>query len=401
MTARVTTWAAALLWLISGAGFVAIYGIETARDGWSSQVADLGWALILVTPTVGAVVAIHRPRNPIGWLIGVFSVTLIGTFLASTIYPPGSSSVPIAGRWLVWVTEIMTPAMLLAMCTLLLLFFPTGRVPSPRWRPVTWLTIALILGIAARKAFGSEQLWTDPVVMNPAYAARVGTVLQSVEVLGLILVPAVILASLVSLVMRFTHARGVERRQLEWFTYAVGLEVAALLLTIISSEIAWGGQDLIYGVLGFYAIWIGMPIVIPLVVGIAILRHNLFDIERLIHRTLVYGALTLSLGSVYVLLVLAPAIIVGSGGSMPDVVIAAATLVVAALIRPLRGHIQRIVDRRFYRHRYDAVRTVERFSTQMRDIVELPALESALVATAAESMQPAHVSLWLRPPPAR
>jgi len=240
-------------------------------------------------------------------------------------------------------------------------------------------------------------------IQNPAYVEAVAGIAAPLETpLSLaspIVFAVLIVAPALSLVLRFRQAKGAERQQLKWVAYVVLLWLVCTIATILVAEIGailfgidndWSG-DLKFALLPAIVI-IGLPVAI----GIAMLRHQLYDIDLLIRRTLVYGLLTLSLGLVYGLLALLPAIVVGAGGSAPQVVVAASTLVVAALTRPLRSRIQHIVDRRFFRRKYDATLTLEAFSGRLRDEVDITMLAAALRATVQETMQPAHVSLWLR-----
>lgn len=401
MTSRIPGLIAGAMWLTSVAVLLGMYVVASVRDGWEWYERDLVSAfagpLILVTPTVGAIVATRRPRNPIGWILCLVGVALTGAFFASTLYPTGTRSIPQAGRWLAWTTEILTPAALLSMLTFLLLLFPSGKLVSSRWRVVAWLAGLLILGLSLNTAFGTEQIWTDPIVRNPVYVPAVETVLRPTGTLVLVLAPVVIVASLASLAVRFNRSHGVERRQMKWFVYAAGLDVTAIIVAFTFAELDPSGSPVV-DILYFYGIWVGLPVGIPLVVGIAILRHNLFDIDRIINRTLVYLALTIALGGCYL------ALIVGLGGllrtisgSSNAIVTAASTLLVAGMFRPLRQLIQGTVDRRFYRSRYDAERTIEAFSSRLRDQIGLATLSGELQATVDATMQPSSISVWLRP----
>jgi hypothetical protein len=198
------------------------------------------------------------------------------------------------------------------------------------------------------------------------------------------------------LVLRFRGARGIERQQLKWFLLAAGCVVASVLgaLALSIVELTGWAFDILY----VFGIWIGIPVVIPTVTGIAILRHNLYDIDLIINRALVYLALTVSLVVSYLALVLSLGWLLRTlTGQSSSVVTAASTLGVAALFQPLRHWIQGGVDRRFYRSRYDAARVVERFGERLRDEVDLATLGAELHSVATQTMQPAHVSLWLRP----
>jgi hypothetical protein len=272
-----------------------------------------------------------------------------------------------------------------------LLLFPTGRLPSARWRPVAVAAAAATAGITALGALKPTLVDENYTVRNPIGLAwvpqdpeqsAVGAVL-----VGLLLV--CMCAAGVSLVLRFRRSQGVERQQLKWFTYAGALMVLALL----ASDYLLPDSSLVEVLAGL------ILALVPVAAGIAILRYRLYDIDRLINRTLVYGTLTALLGGVYaaVVLVLGQGF-GGVGGEPPSWAVAGATLAVAALFQPARRRVQAVVDRRFNRRRYDAAKTVEAFSARLREELDLDTLSAELLAVVNQTMQPIRVSLWLRPP---
>jgi peptidoglycan/LPS O-acetylase OafA/YrhL len=271
------------------------------------------------------------------------------------------------------------------------LLFPTGRLPSPRWRPVA-VTAALAItavtvlgGVQPTLKLQNEEFFVpNPVGLagapNPEEGA-LGTVLLAVLVVCMV-------ASVASVVLRFRRSRGVERQQLKWFTYAAGLMLVVNVATFTVLPDGAAG-DVLFGL---------ALAVVPIAAGVAILRYRLYDIDRLINRTLVYAALTAVLGAVYAAVVLVLGLLFGGvGGALPSWAVAAATLAVAALFQPARRRIQDLVDRRFNRRRYDAAKTVAAFSARLRDEIDLDTLSAELVAGVDQTVEPTTVSLWLRP----
>jgi hypothetical protein len=271
------------------------------------------------------------------------------------------------------------------------LVFPTGRLLSPRWRPLAWLAgvaTAVLTTLNSLRTNMSLGTVPDQVIANPIGVAVVGNPDKGPAVPALILLLTVLAAvAFGSLVVRFRRSRGEERQQLKWFTYAAALVPLSVL------------GDALPAVVGDLAI--DLPIVfLPVAAGIAILRYRLYDIDRLINRTLVYGLLTALLGGVYAGAVLVLGQLFGGvGRDPPSWAVAGATLAVAALFQPARRRIQQVVDRRFNRHKYDAAKTIQAVSTRLRDQVDLGTLSSELLAVVDQTVQPTRVVLWLRPSP--
>jgi hypothetical protein len=272
------------------------------------------------------------------------------------------------------------------------LYFPTGRLLSRRWRPIVWAGIGYLLcAIAGNVLMPGPVEWLpgaaaapNPVVHLPAAKPLFGVVLALSAPCFLVGVGGAIAA----LVVRFRRSRGIERQQLKWFTYAAALAP----LPFLAYEYA-------------RAIWpvlqaVTLPLV-PISVGIAILRYRLYEIDRIINRTLVYGLLTAVLGLCYAAGSLLFVLVAGAGADPPSWLVAAATLAAAAVFRPARRRIQAMVDRRFNRRRYNAAQTIQAFSTRLRDEIDLDTLSAELVAVAGRTMEPTMLSLWLRPPTER
>ncbi|HUG14645.1 MAG TPA: hypothetical protein VMM78_06460 [Thermomicrobiales bacterium] len=386
---------AGLLWLVAVA-IALVTGVVAGLDveAWVFSLATLAM------PTVGALIAWRHPRNPIGWLYCGFGICWALLNVSESLPTPVSPT--LIELWITWIGSFVWIPALIGTFTFPFLLFPDGRLLSRRWQVIVWIAGAVIAVLCIQAAFAEEFLPFSEL-RNPAYVEAITGVMSPIEaslaLAAVIVVPLLVVAPALSIVLRFRRSTGAARQQIKWFAYVVGLWFACSVITFVVSQIGaaafgvstdWAG-DLLFALFPLIVI-IGLPVAI----GIAMLRHRLYDIDVLIRRTLVYGLLTLSLGLVYVLLVLLPAILVGSGGSAPQVVIAASTLVVAALTRPLRARIQRTVDRRFFRRKYNATRTLEAFSGHVRDEVDLVTLAAALCATVQETMQPAHVSIWLR-----
>ena len=335
---------------------------------------------------VGALVASRRPRNPIGWLFLAFAVVAAfagaADLYASYTLVEHPGALP-GGDWVAWLGGgIWHPAF--GFFVFAFLLFPNGRLPSPRWRPVAWVAVAnYLVGGIIGVLWGplSEDLYpyAEPPFELPGYA-----IANMVFLVFLFVNFGLLALSAVSLLLRLRRATGVERQQLKWFVYAVAL----FALVFPPSVLLFGDGRLIL---------ILLPLV-PAAAGIAILRYRLFDIDLIINRTLVYGVLSISLVLLYFGGVAGLqrlfTLLVGEGNQFAVIV---STLAIAALFNPLRHRIQDVIDRRFYRKKYDAARTLERFGTKLRDETDLGALSGDILAVVWETMQPEHVSLWLKP----
>jgi hypothetical protein len=375
-------WGLLALGLLGNAAGLAL-GVAD-RHGGGSPGEFLLWVVFAAYLVVGCLILARRPGNTIGWIfttVGLLTM-IAGLTEAYARYAnahPGSLPGSLVAIWIQnW---IWSPTILLALVFPLLLF-PTGRSLSPRWRPVTWLAVGLTAAYAVLGALSPTlQLLNGRTVANPigvttinVDAGPLGAVLN-----GLLLV--VFFASISSLIVRFRRSQGVERQQLKWFTYAGTLVLLAPLTNSLLGNISYV-----------------LVIALPVAVGIAILRYRLYDIDRLINRTLVYGLLTALLAGVYVGVVLVLGQLFGRVGTdPPSWAVASATLAAAALFQPARRRIQALVDRRFNRRKYDAAKTVEAFSVRLRDEIDLDALTAELLTVVDHTIQPTRSSLWLRP----
>jgi hypothetical protein len=375
---RVLAWG---LWLATVGTFAAVVVTgAAAEDGEGSAFAYTFF--VGAFATMGALVASRQPRNPIGWILlaGGASYTVGGLTITQTESADGA---PALVYWLstwVWMAGIGPIA------TFGLLLFPDGHLPSPGWRAFAWFAAATIVLTGAVIAFKPGPFEDSPVVNPLGFDALPGLmdVLENVSPAALALA---ILGSIASLFVRFRRARDVERQQLKWLSYTGGLVGVALIAAVaIETVVGDRAVDLTNTIIS-----VSLALV-PVAMGVAILRHRLYDIDVVINRTLVYGALTATLGGTYLALVLLIGLTLGTS----NLAIAVSTLAVAALFRPLRTRIQGAVDRRFYRSRYDAARTLEAFGGRLRDELDLDALQRELVGVVGETVQPAHASLWLR-----
>jgi hypothetical protein len=372
-------------------GLVVLKVLNGGTDLWSMPLV----AAPLAFAVVGALVAARQPRNPVGWqllAVGVFlTANLAGESYAryALVTAPGALPGGLYGAWLGW-----TYAPIVATLVIFLpLYFPTGRLLSPRWRPVLWLGIGfLVLAVAGNALWPGPQVWLpgsspapNPVVFLPR-AKPLFDLLRNLAGLCLLLGLG---GAIAALVVRFRRSRGIERQQLKWFTYAAAL-----------APLPGFAYDMFPGISGLLRLLI-YPLV-PISVGVAILRYRLYEIDRIINRTLVYGLLTALLGGIYggAVLVLGQ-VFGGVGQDPPSWAVAGATLAVAALFQPARRRIQAVVDRRFNRRKYNAAKTVEAFSLRLRDEVDLDALSAELLAVADQTMKPTTASLWLRQPARR
>jgi hypothetical protein len=358
--------------------------VVTIGDWWAGTLPFLAFA------TVGALILSRRPRNAIGWLCWTMgALVCFGSvgFEAAIRMAGDPISRPVALVLLVGSGTFLVS--LLGLLPLLVLVFPTGQLPSRRWRPAVGvfaggLVLYLGLGVLKPGPMG------DDLPANPLGVSWAERLLERIgPVLGLLFMLFVVLV-LVSLVLRFRRARGDERQQLKWFTFAAALTA---VLPPALSGLAERAAPLVGA--GFFSLTVVM---LPAAIGVAILKYRLYDIDRLVNRTLVYGLLTVLLAGVYVGVVLVLGQVFGGlGAEPPSWVVAGATLAVAALFQPARRRIQAIVDRRFNRRKYNAAKTVEAFSARLRDEIDLDALSAELLAVTHQTMQPTTATLWLRP----
>jgi hypothetical protein len=374
----VTSRASILAWGAAAAALV-LLGCGLALHPSLTQ----GWLLPIASSfaVVGGLIASRRPENPIGWLFLGFGVLAAIDFAAykygyrALVTHPGSLP---AGNVAVSVADhVWHPGFGLFVLSFLL--FPNGRPLSPGWRWVVRATVVTYGGLALSGIFESGYLKAEEEI--PAEPLFHGPVEQIASIVfGLLLFAnlALLVVAGVSLIVRLKRSRGEERQQVKWFAYTV----AFVMFSVPASLFA---LDQAYGVELF-------PL-IPVSAAVAIFRYRLYDIDVVVNRTLVYGALTATLGGAYLACVLTLQLVLSPSS---DLAIAGSTLAVAALFRPARARIQVLVDGRFYRRRYDAQRTLETFSARLREEVDIETLDAQLREVVRDTVQPAHVSVWLR-----
>jgi hypothetical protein len=377
-------WLPWAIWLVVAGLGVAISG-SALDDGVG---AFAGYSMfVLAFATVGALVASRRPHNPIGWILlaAGLSFVLGGVSLSTVENGDGG------GRWetlAAWLGSWIWMVGFAPIGTFALLLFPDGRLPSRRWRPVAWLAGAGLAAVIAGLALAPGR-FEDSIIENPLGLDALPWLPGAVATAGAVALLAALFGSLASLWARFAAARRDERLQLKWLLYASGV-VATGVVASLAIEIAFGSSA---SEIANTITTLSTPAV-PVAMGIAILRHRLYDIDLVIRRTLVYGALSATLAAGYLGLVLLAQWVIGAEA---DLAIAGSTLAMAALFRPLRSRIQAGVDRRFYRRRYDAALTLEAFSGRLREEVDLEALAGELRGAVRDTLQPSHLSLWMRP----
>jgi hypothetical protein len=350
------------------------------EENWlEGTVTGLAFAGIAV---MGALIATRLPGNVYGWLwlaagliFGLGNCTR--AFLVLVDGPP----------WAAWVGGGASFVSLLALLSFVFLLFPTGRLPSPGWR---WLArVAVVLPFLL---FTAVLFIPDPgdSAFRPPWsldgdAARIVARLADAGVLAMF---GAVIAGMVSTVLRFRRAGPIERRQLSWFMYAA--VVNGVLLAIDS--VGWLPRNLFFSLVSAAGF-----LLLPAAVGFAMLRYRLYDIDRIVSRTVTYGLLTAGIFAVYLLLVTVPPLL-GLQKGTPDVVVAAVTLAAAAVVGRARHRLQEAVDRRFDRARYDAARAVDAFSARLRDQIELDQVVGGLRETVAATVAPTRVGVWLREP---
>jgi N-terminal 7TM region of histidine kinase len=378
--------------IATAALFVAadVIGIRGSYKGVSDDVFNLVLTVALFSfPVVGTILVRRYPENSIGWLLCAAG-PLFGVMLFSSMYTENyilaEGETGGLADFTLWVGSWVGTIAYSLVTAFLMLLFPTGHLLSRRWRPVALLAAGSVLLVVLGSLFRRD-LDDYPQLINPyGIGGTVGNILDVATGIGWILFSISVLLAGVSLITRFRRSKGVERQQMKWMALAASFLLVAQVSWFISEEL---GQILTG--LTFMAI--------PIAVCVAILRYRLYDIDLIINRTLVYGLLTAVLGFVYV------AGVVGVGGLVRgltgqegnNLVVAASTLAVAGLFRPARTRIQAFIDRRFDRSRYNAQQTIVDFSAKMREQIDLDSLTSEMTSVIRDTVQPTHVSLWLRP----
>jgi hypothetical protein len=335
--------------------------------------------VLLASPMVGAILAIRRPRNPIGWLflvialgltLSVFSSLYVGRSVAFGFNLP-------ADRFVDWIGSLGSTVASLLAVTWIPLLFPDGRLPGPRWRPFAWLAALGNAGVIAAAALTVDGMLPNPIAVQGLPIEIAAGVAGAMTGFGIGLAVA-------SVVVRFRRSRGVERQQLKWFVAAASFLGVAIPITS-GYQVEWGT----------YLLEIGL-ILLPIAVGIAILRYRLYEIDRLISRTIGWALVTGILAAVFVGVVLALQALLAGFTQGETLAVAASTLAAFALFQPLRRRIQVAVDRRFDRARYDGQQLAGAFGERLRDEVDLEGIRADIPVTVDAAVRPTHVGLWLR-----
>ncbi len=341
---------------------------------------------------VGGLVASRRPENPIGWFFlgGAVCLALSGVAAGYATYglltAPGALPGALAMAWLLsWVP---VPGVIL-MLVFVPLYFPDGRLVSPRWRWLVWVALVFSVGGAVFSALRPGEIQNEGIV-NPLGVEALRSFFDLIGTLVFAVYFALLFAAAASLVVRFRRSGSVERQQIKWLAFAA-LAIPVWFLT--NAPVQAAAPNLFLVVDSFV-----VSALIPLAAGIAILRYRLYDIDVIINRALVYGALTATLALVYLGgIAMLQESFRALTGQESSLAVVASTLLIAALFNPLRRRVQRLIDRRFYRKKYDARETLAAFGARLRDETDLEQLGDELVSVVRESMQPTDASLWLRP----
>jgi hypothetical protein len=398
---RPRRWAAGLAWALWLASLLCLAVVPwtdrlTIRAGRPELASQWQGSFLLVvlafliTTTVGALVASRRPRHPVGWLLLGFALSQTASGVISSYMTYGllvrPGALPAAASVARYYPA--TGAATLALLSLVLLLTPTGSLPSARWRWWAWITAATPLALALVVPVAPGRLDPQLLLTSSPFSDRaLGGVLLVATQVALVVTALAVVVAAGSLVLRFRRAQGVERQQLRWV--ALGAALMVLAVPVVLAPVALGIPIVVDWVA---VVWL---VVLPVAVGAAVLRYRLYDLDRIISRTVAYGLLTLLLGGGYALVVL------GLGQLLKrdsPLVVAAATLAVAAVFQPARRRVQAVVDRRFNRRRHDTTRIIEGFGARLRDQVDLDTLTDDLLAVVDQTMQPTQTSLWLRPP---
>jgi hypothetical protein len=343
-------------------------------------------AFIVAFATVGALLAWKRPGNPIGWLLSATGLAYAaGAFALLLAYFPRTLTV---SNWLSWIWFLG-----LGLCVFVVLLFPTGNLPSRRWRPVAWAAWAGVAAWVLGCAFAPTIVTTSPATPNPVgVTGPAGDIFKVLAAGGALLFVVTGLAAVLSLVFRYRRAQTAERAQLRWLVYAGALIVVAVAASLVIGPVMGSGNSAnnLQNALGT-----GAVALVPVAIGIAVLRYRLYDIDRIISRTVAYAIVTGLLAGVYAGLVLLATHVLKVHG---PVAVAAATLAAAALFTPVRRRVQSRVDRQFNRARYDADQIAAAFAARLKDTVDLGSVRDDLTGIVSRALEPAHVSVWISRP---
>jgi len=370
---------------------IACIVVVTVLNG--GDLFDVNFAIVGVSSAiVGAAVASRRPANPVGWLfLGSALITAIKVLageyaLYGIASNPGAWPLPYTLAWLSNTMNLVGPMM---SFVLIPLYFPDGRPVSRRWAFVGWLSLGSLLVFTLLYAVAPVEAVQGSGIQNPLGIEAFRPFVNAFEIVVLVWFIGLILAAAASLVVRFLRSVGEERLQLKWFTYAA----AILPVWFVLNSPVQNAFPHLFAVLDSLVI-----AAVPIAAGIAILRYRLYEIDVIINRTLVYGVLSLLLGLIYFgAILLSQAALRTLAGGESSLAVVASTLVIAALFNPLRQRVQDFIDRRFYRKKYDAAKTLEAFSARLREETDLDRLCGELVSVVHQTIQPDHASLWLKP----
>ncbi len=402
MSARANWFMCAAIWSLAAAlalGAILFSVLNRSADvagEWGPVPSTIIVLVLLGFVTLGVLVSYRRPGNAVGWIITGMGISLAlsgfaqsyGVFALYT--DPGSLP---GGEVMAWLSSWTVIPSLFAAPALLFLLFPDGHLISRRWLMVFWLVIAatcLTVLSTALVPVLDEAPFNG--IVNPFGVDTSGTSFALVSAYGWPGMAAGLLAAALAMIVRLRRSRGVERQQLKWIASAATVLPLTSLMAVVSWYIGW---YLAASILPFLA-----PVLIPLAAGYAVLKYRLYDIDLVINRTLVYGSLTATLALVYLGGVASIQTLfrtLTGQAEQSQLAIVVSTLAIAALFNPLRRRIQAFIDRLFYRRKYDAAKTLEVFTSRLRDETDLETLNNALVSVIRETMQPTYTSLWLRP----
>jgi hypothetical protein len=396
---RATTIVARASWALALV-FMAVALLTTRSNGPNGLLfAIVSVLAILPAVTVGTILVTRLPANRIGWLLLVggllFAVSGAVSGLADFGLNVHPGSVP-GAVWLAWLSGWIPLLVVVIALIYLPLLFPTGRLLSPRWRPVAVTgAVATVVG-SVQSAFTAFTPGTyPPAVRNPLEVR--GPIADLLAVVGTVVVIisiAIVFLAMASLVVRYRRTVGVERQQLKWFAAVIAIAVPALAIAFLSSGATSGIMaDVSNAAWGIALIGLAL---LPVAIGVAVLRYRLYEIDRLISRSISWAVVTLTLGGLFVAVILVTQALIAPVTGSNELAVAGSTLLVFALFQPLRRRVQRLVDRRFNRARYDAERTVAAFASRLRDEVDLEQLRAEILASVAQTVEPSSVSLWLR-----
>ena len=394
MSTRNAAWLAWSVWGLTIVLVILRLVLQYMNDP-ASFLGNLFKVLSLAFATVGALVASRHPMNPVGWIFGAGAFLLAFSDLAQqyAIYAlvtnPGALS---GGMFMGWIRLWASTLGFYLIFTFTLLLFPNGRLLSRRWRPVMWLAVGAAGLLIVTAALQPGPFIHFPSIHNPFGIEGSPGLLSWVNGIVNFLVLAVVGASTISVLLRFRSAQGEERQQLKWIAYAAALLIFYAIVGVVIQILA--PRYLLVVESAEAPVFVALPVA----VGIAILKYRLYDIDLIIRRTLIYSALTAALALVYFgsVALLQTFFRAFTGQQQSPLVVVLSTLAIAALFAPLRRKMQNAIDRRFYRHKYDAENSIAAFSAVLRDEVDLQRVEAALLSVIEETFQPESLSLWMR-----